>query len=325
MIKGEKYEPEKDHVRAEKKDASKNVYKKRIDAIIKANDDNAAINWMVSDIYSGDVVTKLYDDYFDEKEKEDAAIQKEIAKEFENQQPDMVNPSVVKDKSKLAENKRRYEENKLRAKEAYSRRKTKFRKSRRNRAYAMDPITALLSIASGPLFDVANNLIKSTQIGYYKFQNFWNDIKAIAEEEDKPSLLSAAKIYYINKFFNSCTEEKENMDLPLTVQLYKEDGVPAVGFNGTALGQTVRRILADKQRNTIISSYHVTIAKENGKLKPFYNQYALQTMINNLDKKRLLRETKKAIIEGNMTADQIIEFYDNNYFEKYFNENVTEA
>jgi hypothetical protein len=29
---------------------------------------------MVSDIYSGDVVTKLYDDYFDEKEKEDAEI-----------------------------------------------------------------------------------------------------------------------------------------------------------------------------------------------------------------------------------------------------------
>ena len=51
---------------------NKKNYPRRVDAIIKANEENERINWMVSDIYSGDAVNKL-NDIIDEEEAKEAA------------------------------------------------------------------------------------------------------------------------------------------------------------------------------------------------------------------------------------------------------------
>nr|DAO24132.1 MAG TPA: hypothetical protein [Caudoviricetes sp.] len=59
---GDKYKPE-EHTRAAAKDGSKSKLNERITKIIDANKQNENIDWMLSDIYSGDAVTKLTEDY----------------------------------------------------------------------------------------------------------------------------------------------------------------------------------------------------------------------------------------------------------------------
>ena len=58
---------------------NKKNYPRRVDAIIKANEENERINWMVADIYSGDAVNKLNDIIDDEEAKEAAEEAKKRA------------------------------------------------------------------------------------------------------------------------------------------------------------------------------------------------------------------------------------------------------
>jgi hypothetical protein len=59
---GDKYKPEQ-HTRAAAKDGSKSKLNERITKIIDANKQNENIDWMLSDIYAGDAVTKLTEDF----------------------------------------------------------------------------------------------------------------------------------------------------------------------------------------------------------------------------------------------------------------------
>lgn len=258
---GDKYE-EKEHERAKSKDPKGSYLNKRIQAISKAQDNNSALDWLLADIASGDAVTGLNEEAFKEQDKQNKEDFEQIKSQYDAANKANGEEHNVKDA--LDKNKEEYNRRKASVKEKYNKR----RKDRRNKLRA----SFLLGFDELAM-QAFDGLIENTKIGFYKFEQFYNDIKEIMEqqgEQSGPRLLAIAKAMYIRHYLTSTKSEKENMNRPIDVQQFGSQVATHVSQDKILEGY--RKVLKKQQDNAIVNCFHVTIAYgEDGKLHVFEN------------------------------------------------------
>lgn len=258
---GDKYE-EKEHERAKSKDPKGSYLNKRIQAISKAQDNNSALDWLLADIASGDAVTGLNEEVFKEQNKQNKEDFEQIKSQYDAANKANGEENNVKDA--LDKNKEEYNRRKASVKEKYN----KKRKERRNKLRA-----SFLLGFDDLAIRAFDGLIENTKIGFYKFEQFYNDIKEIMEqqgEQSGPRLLAIAKAMYIRHYLTSTKSEKENMNRPIDVQQFGSQVATYVSQEKILEGY--RKVLKKQQDNAIVNCFHVTIAYgEDGKLHVFEN------------------------------------------------------
>lgn len=262
---GDKYKPE-EHTRAAAKDGSKSKLNERITKIIDANKQNENIDWMLSDIYSGDAVTKLTEDYQNDMLK----AAKEDVKDINEQAKQAVDPTETQQNrtattEELQKHAEEYKRRRDKAREHYR----KKRKARRNKAR----VSFLLGFDELAMqsFD---GLMENAKVGFYKFEQLYNDIKTILQEETGqdggPSVLALAKAMYIRHYLTSTRKEKENMNTPMDVQSYGAQVATHASQDTSFDGY--RKALKRQQNRAIIHCFHTTIAyDDNNTLHVFEN------------------------------------------------------
>lgn len=262
---GDKYKSE-EHTRAAAKDGSKSKLNDRITKIIDANKQNENIDWMLSDIYSGDAVTKLTEDYQNDMLK---AAEEDI-KDIDSQAKQAVDPTETQQKhvattEELQKHAEEYKRRRDKAREHYR----KKRKARRNKAR----VSFLLGFDELAMqsFD---GLMENAKVGFYKFEQLYNDIKTILQEETGqdggPSVLALAKAMYIRHYLTSTRKEKENMNTPMDVQSYGAQVATHASQDTSFDGY--RKALKRQQNRAIIHCFHITIAyDDNNTLHVFEN------------------------------------------------------
>lgn len=262
---GDKYKPEQ-HTRAAAKDGSKSKLNERITKIIDANKQNENIDWMLSDIYSGDAVTKLTEDYQNDMLK---AAEDDI-KDINSQAKQAVDPTETQQNrtattEELQKHAEEYKRRRDKAREHYR----KKRKARRNKAR----VSFLLGFDELAMqsFD---GLMENAKVGFYKFEQLYNDIKTILQEETGQdggnSVLALAKAMYIRHYLTSTRKEKENMNTPMDVQSYGAQVATHASQDTSFDGY--RNALKRQQNRAIIHCFHTTIAyDDNNTLHVFEN------------------------------------------------------
>lgn len=262
---GDKYKPE-EHTRAAAKDGSKSKLNERITKIIDANKQNENIDWMLSDIYSGDAVTKLTEDYQNDMLK---AAQEDI-KDIDAQTKQAVDPTETQQNrtattEELQKHAEEYKRSRDKAREHYR----KKRKARRNKAR----VSFLLGFDELAMqsFD---GLMENAKVGFYKFEQLYNDIKTILQEETGQdggsSVLALAKAMYIRHYLTSTRKEKENMNTPMDVQSYGAQVATHASQDTSFDGY--RKALKRQQNRAIVHCFHTTIAyDDNNNLHVFEN------------------------------------------------------
>lgn len=262
---GDKYKPE-EHTRAAAKDGSKSKLNERITKIIDANKQNENIDWMLSDIYAGDAVTKLTEDYQNDMLK----AAEEDVKDINEQTKQAVDPTETQQNrtattEELQKHAEEYKRRRDKAREHYR----KKRKARRNKAR----VSFLLGFDELAMqsFD---GLMENAKIGFYKFEQLYNDIKTILQEETGqdggPSVLALAKAMYIRNYLTSTRKEKENMNTPMDVQSYGAQVATHASQDTSFDGY--RKALKQQQDRALVHCFHTTIAyDDNNTLHVFEN------------------------------------------------------
>lgn len=262
---GDKYKPE-EHTRAAAKDGSKSKLNERITKIIDANKQNENIDWMLSDIYSGDAVTKLTEDYQNDMLKS----AEEDVKDINEQAKQAVDPTETQQNrtattEELQKHAEEYKRRRDKAREHYR----KKRKARRNKAR----VSFLLGFDELAMqsFD---GLMENAKVGFYKFEQLYNDIKTILQEETGQdggsSVLALAKAMYIRHYLTSTRKEKENMNTPMDVQSYGAQVATHTSQDTSFDGY--RKALKQQQDRALVHCFHTTIAyDDNNTLHVFEN------------------------------------------------------
>lgn len=262
---GDKYKPE-EHTRAAAKDGSKSKLNERITKIIDANKQNENIDWMLSDIYAGDAVTKLTEDYQNDMLK----AAEEDVKDINEQAKQVVDPTEMQQNrtattEELQKHAEEYKRRRDKAREHYR----KKRKARRNKAR----VSFLLGFDELAMqsFD---GLMENAKVGFYKFEQLYNDIKTILQEETGqdggPSVLALAKAMYIRHYLTSTRKEKENMNTPMDVQSYGAQVATHASQDTSFDGY--RKALKQQQDRALVHCFHTTIAyDDNNALHVFEN------------------------------------------------------
>lgn len=262
---GDKYKPE-EHTRAAAKDGSKSKLNERITKIIDANKQNENIDWMLSDIYSGDAVTKLTEDYQNDMLK----AAEEDVNDINEQAKQAVDPTETQQNrtattEELQKHAEEYKRRRDKAREHYR----KKRKARRNKTR----VSFLLGFDELAMqsFD---GLMENAKVGFYKFEQLYNDIKTILQEETGQdggnSVLALAKAMYIRHYLTSTRKEKENMNTPMDVQSYGAQVATHASQDTSFDGY--RNALKRQQNRAIIHCFHTTIAyDDNNTLHVFEN------------------------------------------------------
>ena len=308
---GDKYKPEQ-HTRAAAKDGSKSKLNERITKIIDANKQNENIDWMLSDIYAGDAVTKLTEDFQDDMLK---AAEQDV-KDINEQAKQTVDPTEDKQKhvSTAEELQKHAEEYKRRRDKARAHYRKK-RKARRNKAR----VSFLLGFDDLAMqsFD---GLMENAKVGFYKFEQLYNDIKTILQEETGQdggkSVLALAKAMYIRHYLTSTRKEKENMNTPMDVQSYGSQVATHASYDITFDGY--KKALEKQQKRTLVSSFHASIAyDDNDNLNVFVNPQEIDRLKSGANYK----EISSNIVDND--KDDIIAYLFNNS-ERFGNTDFTD-
>ena len=282
---GSKYKEDEKHERAKAADPGNSVYNKRIQAIMRANDNNAALNWLVADIWNGDVVSDVVEKDMQDQEKAEKTLADDIQKEIEaanhvNYSKEQIKPTGstrVKSKEELNKeiqrNREEYQRKKQKTRDHYR----KKRKARRGKMRA----SFLLGFDELAIQSF-NGLIENAKIGFYKFEQFYNDIKGIMAQEgepDSPRLMAIAKAMYIRHYLTSTKEQKANMNRPMDVQSFGAQVATHASQDITFDGY--RKALKQQQDRALVSSFHASIAYDDyGKLHVFINPQEIDRLKN---------------------------------------------
>lgn len=196
-------------------------YKRRVDAIKKAREDNQKLNWMVSEIVSGDAVTRL-DKQF---QKEAAAKARKEAKTKASQQegPQFEAPEKREDgqKSNLKANKEEFERRRQAAKNRKISRRNKYRGGGK----------LMSGIPFQNIFlDFLNDAFYAAEVGVYKFEEFLQDAKDFANNNgvDVNEYINDLKQAYIRFRAKATKEVKANLDSAQDVVKFFSAAVPPV-------------------------------------------------------------------------------------------------
>ena len=296
---GDKYQ-KKEHERAKAEDPKNSYMNKRVKRISEAQANNDALDWFLADAANGDSITKLNEETFAEQDKQAKEDFKQIDEEYKA--ATYVNESATpqsKPNEELAEHVKARDEEYKRKKDKTIEHYRKKRKARRGKTKASF-VFGLDELA----IQAFNGLIENAKIGFYKFEQFYNDIKEIIEQEGEqggPKLMAIAKAMYIRHYLTSTIAEKENMNTPLDVQTYGAQ--VATHTSQDIMFDGYKHALEQQQKRTLVSSYNASIAYgEDNKLHVFVDR----DEIDRLKGEPNYEEIRKAV--SGLNKDDVISY-----------------
>ena len=323
---GKELEEDKEHKRADKKDPTGNVYQRRIKAIIDADKQNEAIDWMIGEIYTGDAVAKMARIQQEEAEKESkkrAEEEEQLLFEAPDETKTEVKNTTKDDKisGKLAENKRKYAERKQRAKDRYARNKNKYKNFRKGSLHSSLPFENLI-------VEAFNQLIKNVEIGSYKLANVVEDIKDIIDESDfdiNEHLPKIKQLYNkaITKYNIKNPDVLNNMSTLEEVLDYgREQPVEDTSkLDQEDAQQDVKNRLVEMQSKieSELSDYYFTFVNTNDGTRIAFNHSAVDKYLSDIDED--VMDTELANLENAARSgkDAFVEYVKQNYGEEYAN------
>lgn len=246
-------------------------YKQRIEAIKKAREENKKLNWMISEIESGDAITKLDEEFA----KEDAKTAKNIAKE--------VHESVTTDAMPDFELRNDGQKSNLRKnkEEFYARReRAKSRKLNRRNAYRKGGRLMVGIPFQNVFLDIANELMYAAEVGVYKFQEFVSDLKEYAQNNDINfnDYINDIKQFYIRFRAKAPKEIKDNLDTAQEVISFNTSNNPQIDPDPDQEVLTLQEKI-QKQSSSIIrsiSTHFDTIAQDENGVHVYTNKEAVK-------------------------------------------------
>lgn len=323
---GKELEEDKEHKRADKKDPTGNVYQRRIKAIIDADKQNEAIDWMIGEIYTGDAVAKMARIQQEEAEKEAkkrAEEEEQLLFEAPDETKTEVKNTTKDDKisGKLAENKRKYAERKQRAKDRYARNKNKYKNFRKGSLHSSLPFENLI-------VEAFNQLIKNVEIGSYKLANVVEDIKDIIDESDfdiNEYLPKIKQLYNkaITKYNIKNPDVLNNMSTLEEVLDYgREQPIEDINkLDQEDAQQDVKNRLVEMQSKikSELSDYYFTFVNTNDGVRIAFNHSAVDKYLSDIDED--VMDTELANLENAARSgkDAFVEYVKQNYGEEYAN------
>lgn len=162
--------------------------------------------------------------------------------------------------------------------------------------------------------------MENAKVGFYKFEQLYNDIKTILQEETGydggSSVLALAKAMYIRHYLTSTRKEKENMNTPMDVQSYGAQVATHISQDITFDGY--KKALEKQQKRTLLNSFHASIAyDDNNNLNVFVNPQEIDRLKSEVN----YEEISSNII--NQDKDDIIAYLFNNS-ERFNNADFTD-
>lgn len=271
------YKMQKESFDALKKmnERNKKRYSERIDQIMQADLDNKTINWVMNDVFSGDAVTKLEEEWL----KQDQEDYKELLEKVNKQALDIVGQAKQtskeqqqpKPKAKFGKNKQKWEQRKQGAKQRYLDRKRKYNKWVRGGPKAMiAPVHIFF-----PLINKAIQLIES---GVYSIAEFVEDVKQFDENIDV-DLLKQAYIQFVSDVAKQGDLAKlSKLSTLQEIVEYQGDNrfnppLPPDESAEGPVGELQKRINQDYASVVQeVSSHAATVTNENGNYHIYINQ-----------------------------------------------------
>lgn len=241
-------------------------YAKRVKAIRKARENNQKLNWMVSEIESGDAITRLQKQFA----KEDAAKLRKDAKEAKKHTPapSFEAPEKRTDGqiSNIKSNKEEFERRRAQAKARKISRRNKYRKG--GRLYAA-PIPFM-----NVLLDIGNELLYAAEVGAYKFSEFLYDIKDWAKNngfENIDQYTNDIKQFYIRYRAKANASVKANLDAAPEVIKFFDVQLPPAPPSDNPRQLTLQQKIQQQSDNIAHDvSSHFDIIFDDGTTKAIY-------------------------------------------------------
>ena len=248
-------------------------YKRRIEAIKKAREDNQKLNWMLSEIDSGDAVTRLDKKFKKEAEAAAKRAQREANKQQKSQVPEFEAPSQREDgqKSNLKVNKEEFE----RRRQAAKQRKINFRKKYRRR----DRLMVQLPFQN-VLLDIATELMYAAEVGAYKFAEFFADLKEVAENNgiNIDDYVNDIKQFYIRFRAKASNNIKQNLEQAPDVIKFFSAQLPPVKPADRNEDLSLQQKINNQQQNIVhdISSHFDVVYDDGTERKIYVNKEAVK-------------------------------------------------
>lgn len=313
----EKIQQEQEAAEYDETKVKDNPYAKRVNDIIESNKRNAALDWMVQDIAEGDAVSKAYEVYQEQKEKEKAAEQKTSTVEdpFANktvEQPTNSKSNKKKSsvKGRLDANKRKYEAKMRKIKESYERKRASYKKFRRSTLNSGIPFMNEIVFVGQKLFNYF------LPLGYYGIKKFVEDIQITMSDKDVKSALDDIKRVYIGKQIQLELQQPElaqNMDSPEVVLgfVMQDDVNERKGYVDPQpvplpTTQSIKKKFVKMRELAIpqISGYYDTIVRDGDNVQIYTNRAAVE-ILSEEDKNSILQIVDKL---DNLSDEDLIQY-----------------
>lgn len=289
------------NMRSDGKDQKKaKRYAERIKAIKKARERNQRLNWMVSEIESGDAITKLQKKFAQQDKYEAEKAKKNASQKPESPAFEAVEIRQDGQKSNLKNNKEEFQ----RRREAAKSRKINRRKKYRGGGKLMSGIPF-----QNIFLDVANELMYAAEVGAYKFSEFFEDLKDWANRneitENVNDYINDAKQFYIRFRAKADGNTKANLDSAQDVIKFFHVQNPPVAPGSTEETLTIQQKI-QKQYDNIVHdvSSHFDIIYDDGATRAIYtNKEAIrfaqydqnQNFINLVNKLKTANTSKESL------------------------------
>lgn len=305
----------------------KDPYAERIDRILQADYENEQLNWMVEDLYNGDLVNQLIEDDIDDySEQEIHYGDNDLIdiKQSETPQETTQNvPQKPSDKLNNNEQRERKRKERKRRKEAAKRRWEKRRKEFNRKQRGRMNIDFTLGTFK-VIGDIGFRLMKSAAVASYTFQEFVEDMKeSLGDDYSAKNMLAALKQYYIRA---SVKYPEENVSSTDEVISYGTQ-IESEPKSASTTTLSFKDMLAEANKKIIpeISSFWHTFVNENGVITMYSNlawsyirdQFGTEKYLNRVADIKKATETQESF-------DKYLKENDLEKYSKYRNVNGIE-
>lgn len=322
-------------------DVANNEYKTRVNKIIEADQQNMALDAMVAEAYSGDLVNRYMDQLKQEYE--------EMQKQKEQTKPSTTNTTVdpftgkestmpengetrakrkkASRKAKIAKNRELYEKRKKKAEEIYK----KIKKSLRKNAYGSF-IPALPQLTQASAY-----LLSKAATGVYKINEFIQDLKDVVSDIDIDAILPQIKDIYSKYAAQAALLNNpilQNLSTPEEIfnYVFQDNGQDVAVDTYSNIQSTIK-----SDENKIlhkISTYYFTIVEESDDIVICKNTEAINhrnesdtKLVNSI--KRQLDKAINSEDEFKQTLEELTKLYENFPVDEYMKyrgvDGITEA
>ena len=275
----EKYKNEavNESIEQDNESAVNDSYSKRIDAIIDTKYRQDTKNWLAEEVAEGDAPVRIYEQFENELNKQSEEDAKsdhdDILKSSPNDLQNNSNEDNEREnniKSKLAENKRKYQQRKERAKRDFQRRKNRYNNFKKGN------LNSTILPFQDRLVNIGNDLIRLSEQGAYKISQFVSDIKDIMGDKWSEDYMPLLRNIYVKQSSKMIFNGVDNANLSSVDDVMKFDVSNAQQNAKQNISQQQIYDTLQKKQSVVmseLSSYAGIVIKTDNGIELYPNRY----------------------------------------------------